>query len=71
MDESKVRRLITIECVDNEDARKVAEDIHNQLVGNKDYIESNIMLSLDPWDLSNKVELYFFEECIDIPEITI
>ena len=47
---------------------ELGRKIHNQLVGNEDYIESDILLNVDEDDI---VDLYVFEGCKNVPEITI
>ena len=50
------------------------EKIHEQLVGNKDYIDSNIILndSLTRCDgTKNEVRVYIFDECKNRPVIKI
>ena len=53
---------------DNEEKRRIANLIHNQLVGNKDYIDCNIILN-DYYE--NEINLYVFNECENIPNIVI
>lgn len=53
---------------------EVLEKIHNQLVGNPDYINSNIILndsSTRNDGTVNEIHVYIFEECKNIPEIRI
>ena len=50
------------------------EKIHEQLVGNQDYIDSNIVLndSSTRCDRTkNEVRVYIFDECINRPAIVI
>ena len=47
---------------------RIGESIHDQLVGNDDYIDSNIVLNIDS---KNEVNLYVYKECENIPSITI
>lgn len=75
---SKPISMMTIECESYESMQKVKEMIHEQLVGNQDYIDSNIVLcgSDDISDLANhgknNVYLYIFKECKGpVPELTI
>ena len=53
---------------DNKEKRRIANLIHNQLVGNKDYIDCNIILN-DYYE--NEINLYIFNECENIPNIVI
>lgn len=64
---NKEIKSIQITVVDEKDKLKVLDKIHNQLVGNQDYIDNNILLA----NFDNYVSLMFFKECKDIPEITI
>lgn len=59
---------IIIETANDEDKLKIGNHIHEQLVGNKDYIDSNIILNIEE---PNKVRLYVYDECEYIPPITI
>lgn len=63
------RRKITIE-VENPDKHEIEDignSIHYQLVGNQDYIDSNIVLHIGV----NKIEL-FIDDCkFDTPTIVI
>lgn len=52
----------------------VRDKVHEQLVGNKDYIDSNIVLNCsdDRNDgTKNEVHVYIFDECINVPSISI
>lgn len=68
-----VRKFVTIECETFEEMAAIREKIHNQLVGNQDYVDRNIVLngSDDRYEQDNSIHLIFFEECEEIPEITI
>lgn len=59
---------MVIKTVNDEEKMRIGSSIHEQLVGNKDYIDSNIVLNIDD---ENEVNLYVFKECENIPEITI
>ena len=53
---------------------KTMEKIHEQLVGNKDYIDSNIILndsSTRRDGTKNEVRVYIFHECKNRPVIKI
>lgn len=62
------KKAIEIECSSNEEKMEVSRKIHNQLVGNKDYIDSNIVLNHDE---DCKVMVIIFNECKEEPEIII
>ena len=64
----KIKYDITIETVNEDEKMAVGNSIHNQLVGNKDYIDSNIILNVDEYE---KVRLLIFEECTNVPKITL
>ena len=59
---------IIIITKDNKEKRRIANLIHNQLVGNKDYINCNIILN-DYYE--NEINLFIFNECENIPNIVI
>ena len=67
MDES-LKTHITIRTIDEKEQTRVSNSIHHQLVGNKDYIDNNIVLSIDT---ENEVNLYIFKECENVPDIII
>lgn len=67
-------KTIIIKTETTELMTKVREDIHNQLVGNEDYINSRIILngSDDRLDgSSNEVHLYIFNNSNTSPKILI
>lgn len=64
---SNVKYVITIDTP--EDAMNVAESIHNQLVGNQDYIDNNIILEVS--QDRGRMVLAIFDECKEIPTITL
>lgn len=69
-----LKRLITITASTHEEFATIRERIHNQLVGNKDYIDCNIILngSDDRMDgTENVICVYIFNECEYVPPITI
>lgn len=69
---SIVKKLITIKTEDPNEAGDVMLSIHSQLTGNKDYIDSNIVLNDSGTrndGTENEIRVYFFEECINIPEL--
>ena len=63
-----LKMKITIEVQDDKEKMAVGSRIHEQLRGNKDYIDNNIILNID---LENTVRLYIFKECEDVPNIII
>lgn len=67
MDEN-LKTHITIRTTDEKEQMRVSNSIHHQLVGNKDYIDSNIVLNIDT---ENEVNLYIFKECENVPDIII
>lgn len=66
---SKPIKEITIECSDEDDAMKIGELIHKQLIGNDDYVNNNIVLNCTDFD--NLVKIAIFPECKKIPQIII
>ena len=66
--EDKLKMAIRIEVPDNDRRYEIGNAIHEQLVGNQDYIDSNIVLNIEE---PRTVKLYIFEECENIPKITI
>ena len=53
---------------------KTMEKIHEQLVGNQDYINSNIVLNDSSTrcdGTNNEVRVYIFDECEERPTISI
>ena len=53
---------------DNKEKMRISNLIHNQLVGNKDYINCNIILN-DYYEY--EINLYIFNECKNVPNIVI
>ena len=66
--ENNFKMHIIIITNDNKEKMRIANLIHNQLVGNKDYINCNIILN-DYYE--NEINLYVFNECENIPNIVI
>lgn len=62
----KVKRHICIKTRSNYERNVLGLNIHNQLCGNPDYKNNNILLNIDD---TNAVNLYIFDECKDIPEL--
>ena len=67
MDES-LKIHITIRTIDEKEQMRIGNSIHHQLVGNKDYINNNIVLNID---VDNEVNLYIYKECENVPDIII
>jgi len=61
-----IRMHIIIKTNSETEKLAVGEKLHQYLVGNKDYINNNIVLNIDS---PNEVNLYIMQECISIPEI--
>lgn len=59
---------ITIRTIDEKEQLRIGNSIHRQLVGNKDYIDCNIILNID---IGNEVNLYIYKECKNVPDIII
>lgn len=64
----KLKIHITIRTTDEKEQMRIGNSIHHQLVGNKDYIDYNILLNID---VENEVNLYIFNECENVPDIII
>lgn len=67
MDEDFKMHII-IRTNDVKEKRRIANSIHQQLVGNKDYIDCNIILN-DYYE--DEINLYIFNECENVPNIVI
>ena len=67
MDES-LKMHITIRTIDEKEQMRIGNSIHHQLVGNKDYVDNNIILNID---VDNEVNLYIYKECENVPDIII
>ena len=63
-----IKEEITIVCENEKEQERLGNHIHEQLRGNQDYIDSNIVLNIDT---KNIIKLYVFEECKERPTITI
>lgn len=66
--DKQLKRHVIIRCIDDDDQMRIANSIHHQLVGNKDYKDSNIILNIDE---RNEINLYIFKECENDPDIVI
>lgn len=63
-------KQITIKTDTEESKAEVLEKVHNQLKGNQDYIDCNIVLNDDNLGTDDHlVNLYIFEEATNVPEI--
>lgn len=70
----EIRRQIIIKTPSHEEEYRIAEKIHNQLVGNEDYIECRIVLNMSADradDTENEVHVYIFNDSKSDPEIRI
>ena len=65
---AEIKRCITIDVNSEQEKMEIGKKIHEQLVNNQDYIDSNIILNID-YPLA--VHLWIFNECENIPEIHI
>lgn len=65
----KEKRVITIRTSTEQEKLEVGTKIHNQLVGNDDYINTRILLNMDGNE--NIVTLTIIEDAKSIPEIKI
>ena len=71
---AELRKTIIIKTKSYEEEWEVAKKIHEQLKGNKDYIENRIILSMSkeiPYEVENEVHLYIFDDAESNPEIRI
>lgn len=66
--EKELKMKITIETSTEKEQTAIGYAIHEQLCGNKDYKDSNIILNID---VENVIKLYIFKECENIPTIVI
>ena len=62
------RMHISIEVNDDKELLAISNNIHEQLRGNKDYIDNNIIISIDSPSIIN---ISISKECKDIPSIII
>ena len=62
------RMHISIEVNDDKELLAIGNNIHEQLRGNKDYIDNNIIISIDSPSIIN---ISISKECKDIPSIII
>lgn len=69
-----LRRLIIIRTATDEEEFRVMDKIHDQLVGNEDYIECRIILndsSTRRDGTENEVHVYIYDDSETDPEIKI
>lgn len=66
MTESEVKYTITIETQNNEERLRIGNKIHEQLKGNPDYVNNNIILNIDQ---DCTVRLWIYTNCTNIPSI--
>ena len=68
-----VKKEIIVKLKSKEEMLDTALKIHRQLVGNEDYIESRIIVSMEPEDkdTENEVHVYIMNDSKTIPEIRI
>ena len=67
-DDANVKMYIQIEVQSEDEKKEIGNKIHKQLMGNQDYIDSNILLNIDePYT----IRLWIFKECKSVPSITI
>lgn len=65
--EKDIYKKITVECADRREVKDIATRIHQQLVGNPDYIGVGIVLELG----IDSVTVYIGNEVEKIPELII
>lgn len=65
----KEKRVITIRTSTEQEKLEVGTKIHNQLMGNDDYINTRILLNMS--NDENIVTLTIFEDSKTVPEIKI
>jgi len=54
-----IKKILDIKCENNDEKVRIGKMIHEQLLGNKDYKENNIVLNIEG---DNEVCLYIYEE---------
>lgn len=75
-DEFRLGKVVEIRCENHEETFRIASSIHEQLCGNQDYIDSEIILHYsdakdDAMGEPNKVWLYVSDEVKTMPDITL
>ena len=69
-----LRKFIIVKTNSHEEEYEVAEKIRNQLAGNQDYVDCDIVLNMSSDrrdETENEVHLYIFDDAKSNPEITI
>lgn len=66
--DGNLKMHVIIKTSDEKEQMRIGNSIHEQLRGNRDYIDNNIILNID---VDNEVNLYIFEECTCMPDIVI
>lgn len=72
--DQETKKIYTIKTKSGEEEFRIADSIHNQLVGNKDYIDCNIILNMSKDrndNTENQVNLYVFNDSNTDIEISI
>lgn len=67
-DNANLKIKITIETTTKDEQMEISNSIHNQLKGNEDYINNNIILNCNE---ENVTKLFIFNECKNVPKIII
>lgn len=67
-DNANLKIKITIETTTKDEQMEISNSIHNQLKGNEDYINDNIVLNCNE---ENVTKLFIFNECKNVPKIII
>ena len=62
------RYFIEIKCGSNEEKMALGTSIHEQLVGNPNYVENNIILNVDE---DKKILIWVDDSCTDLPIINL
>ena len=70
---NNVKKCIVVKAADEDQMGEIATRIHEQLVGNQDYIDSNIVLSMEPdgEETKNEIHVIIFNNSKTEPNITI
>lgn len=66
--ENNIWKKITIETSTDREKMQIGESIRNQLKGNPDYINNNVIVFIDKTCV---VEVLIFANCKDIPQLII
>ena len=67
-DNANLKIKITIETTTKDEQMEISNSMHNQLKGNEDYINNNIILNCNE---ENVTKLFIFNECKNVPKIII